>query len=139
MNLRDIYEKDEEEDAVDIRDPATRWLIKKARAKYAYAETDLEAFVKFMQDEVQAEKDNIQHNTDDIEHESEINVAQQHGIDKSKEVNIAQEKHLKRLDAKEKQIDDKLAQFDAVKVDIEMQLKKRDEATLNDDMVQIGR
>jgi len=135
MNLRDIYEKDEdEEDAVDIRDPATRWLIKKARAKYAYAETDLEAFVKFMQDEVQAEKDNIQHNTDDIEHEAEINVAQQHGIDKSKEVNIAQEKHLKRLDAKEKQIDDKLAQFDAVKVDIEMQLKKRDEATLNDDM-----
>jgi hypothetical protein len=146
MNLRDIYEKDEEEDAVDIRDPATRWLIKKARAKYAYAETDLEAFVKFMQDEVQAEKDNIQHNTDDIEHESEVNVLQQKEIDhteasaqKSKEVNIAQEKHLKRLDTKEKQIDDKLAQFDAVKLDIEMKLKKRDEATLDDNTVQIGR
>ena len=58
MNLRDIYEKDEkEEDSIDIRDPATKWLVKKARAKYAYAETDLEAFVQFMRDEVDAEKE----------------------------------------------------------------------------------
>mgnify|MGYP000165081286 FL=1 len=146
MNLHDLFEKkantpddNEHEQSIDIRDPATKWLVKKARAKYAYAETDLEAFVQFMRDEVDAEKENIQANTDGIEHEAEVNVTQQQGIDKSKEVNIAQEKHLKRLDAKEKQIDNKLAQFDAVKLDIEMQMKKRDEATLNKDTIQIGR
>jgi hypothetical protein len=154
MNLRDIYEKDEkEEDAVDIRDPATRWLIKKARARYAYAETDLEAFVKFMQDEVQAEKANIQSNTDGIEantdgieHEAEVNVSQQQEIDKteksaqkSKEVNITQERHLARLDAKEKELDNKIAHFDKAEKRMDMMIDKFDKATLrNNGTVQIG-
>jgi len=143
MNLQDLFELKksddmEDEQEVGIRDPATKWLIRKARAKYAYAETDLEAFVKFMQDEVQAEKDNIQHNADDIEHESEINNDQQKEIDstersaqKSKEVNISQERHLTRLDAKEQELDNKIAHFDKAEKRMDMMIAKMDDLSLN--------
>ena len=125
MNLRDIYEKDEkEEDSIDIRDPATKWLVKKARAKYAYAETDLEAFVQFMRDEVDAEKKTIQANTDNIDTEHVVNVHQE-------KVNNSQERHIKDL---EKVVD----KFDDIRKDMDMKISKLDQATL-DNTVQIGR
>lgn len=154
MNLHDLFEKkantpddNEHEQSIDIRDPATKWLVKKARAKYAYAETDLEAFVQFMRDEVKAEKENIQANTDGIEHESDINKKQRVDIEREHQMNlhqekvsVAQQKHLTRLDSKESQIDDRLEKFDAVRQDIEMKLNKLDKATLdNKEMIQIGR
>ena len=125
MNLRDIYEKDEkEEDSIDIRDPATKWLVKKARAKYAYAETDLEAFVQFMRDEVDAEKKTIQANTDNIDTEHVVNVHQE-------KVNNSQARHIKDL---EKVVD----KFDDIRKDMDMKISKLDQATL-DNTVQIGR
>jgi len=152
MNLQDLYEKEvekeveKEEDSIDIRDPATKWLIKKARAKYAYAETDLEAFVQFMRDEVDAEKKNIQANTDNIDTEHDINIGQASDINSVEKINNNQERHLKhldgvekRLDAKEKQIDAKLDQFDNVKKDFDMKFAKMDKATLGNNTVQIGR
>ena len=133
MNLQDLFEKDnkeEDEQSIDIRDPATKWLVKKARAKYAYAETDLEAFVQFMRDEVNAEKDRIQANTDNIDTEHEINIAQASDISSVEKINAKQEQHIKRLERKEKDIDHKMAKFDAVKKDVEMRMDKLDQATL---------
>jgi len=142
MNLRDLFEKKvddhEEEQEIEIRDPATKWLINKARARYAYAETDLEAFVKFMQDEVHAERENIKHNTDDIEHnaddiehEAEVNVSQQQEIDSTEKstqnaqvINNRQEKHLSRLDSKEQEIDDTFVRFTNKEKEIDATLEK---------------
>ena len=132
MNLHDLFEKkanspddNEHEQSIDIRDPATKWLVKKARSKYAYAETDLEAFVKFMQDEVNAEKENIQTNTDDIGTEHDVNVHQE-------KVNDSQARHIKEL---EKVVD----KFDNIRKDMDMKIDKMDRATLDQGMVQIGR
>jgi len=123
MNLQDIFEKKDDQ-AIDIRDPATKWLVKKARAKYAYAETDLEAFVQFMRDEVDAEKKTIQANTDNIDTEHVVNVHQE-------KVNNSQERHIKDL---EKVVD----KFDDIRKDMDMKISKLDQATL-DNTVQIGR
>jgi len=123
MNLQDIFEKKDDQ-AIDIRDPATKWLVKKARAKYAYAETDLEAFVQFMRDEVDAEKKTIQANTDNIDTEHVVNVHQE-------KVNNSQARHIKDL---EKVVD----KFDDIRKDMDMKISKLDQATL-DNTVQIGR
>ena len=145
MNLHDLFEKkantpddNEHEQSIDIRDPATKWLVKKARAKYAYAETDLEAFVQFMQDEVEAEKENIQANTDGIEHESSINVKQKDDIEREHQMNLHQEKvnnsQARHIADLEKVVD----KFDAIRKDMDMKIDKMDKASLGD-TVQIGR
>ena len=145
MNLHDLFEKkantpddNEHEQSIDIRDPATKWLVKKARAKYAYAETDLEAFVQFMQDEVEAEKENIQANTDGIEHESSINVKQKDDIEREHQMNLHQEKvnnsQARHIADLEKVVD----KFDDIRKDMDMKIDKMDKATLGD-TVQIGR
>ena len=152
MNLHDLFEKkantpddNEHEQSINIRDPATKWLVKQARARYAYAETDLEAFVQFMRDEVNAEKETIQANTDGIEHESGINVKQKADIERQKadierehqmnlhqeKVNNSQARHIKDL---EKVVD----KFDDIRKDMDMKISKLDQATL-DNTVQIGR
>lgn len=151
MILRDLFEKeepkhDEEEvQKIDIRDPRTKWLVNKARAKYAYADTDLEAFVQFMRDEVDDEKERIQANTDNIDTEHEVNIKQQQDLDTQEKINKSQEQHLRRLDQKEAEIDSKLRdmttakqEFDKIKDNlkdikayVDMNMDKMDQATLS--------
>ncbi len=150
MNLHDLFEKkantpddNEHEQSIDIRDPATKWLVKKARSKYAYAETDLEAFVKFMQDEVNAEKENIQANTDGIEHESGINVKQKADIEREHQMNLHQEKVNNSQERHIKDLEKVVDKFDDIRKDMDMKISKLDQATLDkatlDNTVQIGR
>jgi|APSaa5957512622_1039677.scaffolds.fasta_scaffold08507_4 chromosome segregation ATPase len=91
MNLVDIFEADKEPSKNDtqrisVRDPLARRILDKARAKYAYTETDLEAFVKLMQDEQAKDRKEINDLEDisaDLEkHEEELehNIAREHRI-----------------------------------------------------------
>ena len=69
MNFYDLFEakKDSEEHQdVTIADPKAALALKAARNKYSYANSDLEAFVKMVQDEQESEQDEI----DDLEAET---------------------------------------------------------------------
>ena len=73
MNFYDLFEaskdlkgKDAHEHDVSIADPKAALALKQARNKYSYADSDLEAFVKMVQDEQESEQDEI----DDLEAET---------------------------------------------------------------------
>ena len=71
MNFYDLFEaskekSSEEHQDVTIADPKAALALKAARNKYSYADSDLEAFVKMVQDEQEAEQDEI----DDLEAET---------------------------------------------------------------------
>ena len=133
MNLTDLFEKEVTTDPqnIDIKDPKMQYLVSKARSKYAYAKSDLEAFVKFMQDEVEAEKDQISQNTDNIGKEHETNKKQGSEIEHQAKVDAEHEKKLQDLEAKERDIERHIERFDAVRQDIEHKIKMLDQSTLN--------
>jgi len=69
MNFYDLFEakKDSEKHQdVTIADPKAALALKQARNKYSYADSDLEAFVKMVQDEQDEEQSEI----DDLEAET---------------------------------------------------------------------
>jgi len=133
MNLLDLFEKEVTTDPqnIDIKDPKMQYLVNKARSKYAYAKSDLEAFVKFMQDEVEKEKDQIDKNTDNIGKEHETNKKQGSEIENQARVDAQHEKKLQDLEAKEREIQRNIERFDAVRQDIENKIKMLDQSTLN--------
>jgi len=133
MNLLDLFEKEVTTDPqkIDIEDPKMKYLVNKARTKYAYAKSDLEAFVKFMQDEVEAEKDQINKNKDNIGKEHETNQKQGTEIEHQAQVDAEHEKKLQDLEAKEREIEKQIDRFDAVRQDIEHKIKQLDQSTLD--------
>ena len=62
MNFYELFEKKEDKDSQDvtIADPKAALALKQARAKYTYAKSDLEAFVKMVQDEEEQDQREIE-------------------------------------------------------------------------------
>ena len=62
MNFYELFEKKEDkkhQQDVTISDPKAALALKQARAKYTYADSDLEAFVKMTQDKEEEEDKEI--------------------------------------------------------------------------------
>ena len=127
MILQDLFEKEMSTDPqqIDIKDPKMQYLVSKARSKYAYAKSDLEAFVKFMQDEVQ----DVEGEVHDVE---KVNVKQQDEIEKQAKVDRDHERKLRDLEHAENKIEKQITKFDAVRQNIEDKIKQLDRATLAD-------
>ena len=83
-----------------------------------------------MQDEVEAEKDQISQNTDNIGKEHETNKKQGSEIEHQARVDAEHEKKLQDLEAKERDIERHIERFDAVRQDIEHKIKMLDQSTL---------
>lgn len=75
MRLLTLFE---EEDEIGIKDPRAAQQLKQARAKYGWADNDLEAFIAMMKDE-QTEQDK------DIESQFDVNANQEIEIDDADE------------------------------------------------------
>jgi len=119
MNFYELFEasKDKEEKSnkaskqgqdIEIRDPKAARALDVARTKYAYAETDLEAFVKMMQDEQDEDDKEIDElEKETAKQEQEINDLKQQDmlnsqeIDKLEKETDLQQKQLHALSAKE--------------------------------------
>jgi predicted RNase H-like nuclease (RuvC/YqgF family) len=103
MNFYDLFEasgnpeskKDHEQD-VTIADPKAALALKAARNKYSYANSDLEAFVKMVQDEQEEEQSEI----DDLEAET---AKQEELIQRNIEALQKNQKTVEKLRATEKE------------------------------------
>jgi len=126
MNLQNIFElktpskddvikgasnKDEngksQEQRVNIRDPLARRILDKARAKYAYTETDLEAFVKMMQDEQYKDRQEIE-DLEDRERKLEKRESElEHDLD------VETKKRKSKIKQLQQQFDQDIAEIEA--------------------------
>jgi hypothetical protein len=110
MKLFELFEDDgEKSQDTNIRDPLARRIMDKARAKYAYTESDLEAFVKLMQDEQERDKTNIRDLEDHVAHAEKVNKHQEVQINALRQ----QEKEDRRVH------DDNRAKIDAIKAEMD--------------------
>ena len=118
MNFYELFEasKDKEEQSkkageyqdVTIADPKAAIALKQARAKYTYAQSDLEAFVKMVQDEEEKDNAEIEKLEQDTERqEKEIQDLEDKGnrstsvISKLEKENDLLQKQIKILNSKE--------------------------------------
>jgi len=126
MNFYELFEKKEEDKKqqdVTISDPKAALALKQARAKYTYADSDLEAFVKMTQDKEEEEDKEIAKLDRDTErqerkiksndeHIRDLEAKEKHDaaeISKLEKENDIQDQRLQTLSAKEKQYE-KMAQ-----------------------------
>jgi len=106
MNFYELFEasKDKEKkhtQDVDIADPKVAYELHKARTRYSYAQSDLEAFVKMVQDEEEADQkefDKLEKDTErqeseikDLEHQARINSAEINKLEKENDILNAKE------------------------------------------------
>jgi len=114
MNFYELFEasKEKEEQAkkageyqdVTIADPKAALALKQARARYTYADSDLEAFVKMTQDKEEEEDKEIEKLEKDTERqENEIKDLEakerqtDKNIEKLEKENDLQDKHISKL------------------------------------------
>jgi hypothetical protein len=129
MRLFELYNSSEDKDHnhkassdkdghgdIDIRDPLARRILDKARSRYAYAETDLEAFVKMMQDDQKKDHDDIsvlrkeeERLGKDLTKQIAINDIQAKQISQQRQDVAYLEMTRKEYKAKEKQFDELVA------------------------------
>jgi len=124
MYLQDLFEKNETSD-IELKDPTAKYLLDKARAKYSYADTDLEAFIQLMRDEVEDEKSRIEKNQKEIErNKKELNRTDNRldrdeediqsntdGVERETSVNQNQQGQIKSQAAKDKEHDQAIARL----------------------------
>ena len=94
MRLLSLFE---EEDEVGIKDPKAAQALIQARSKYGWAGNDLEAFIAMMQDEQEAQ-DN------DIESQFNVNTSQETEIGDNSSTNNNQTNALHSLDRRNRKI-----------------------------------
>jgi len=111
MNFYELFEKreDTEHQNVTIADPKAAFALKQARAKYSYADSDLEAFVKMTQDneeeedqEIEKIEKEIQNAENEIKDLEDTEASQQDEINRLEKENDLQDKSIRALTAKEK-------------------------------------
>jgi len=122
MKLFELFEDDKENSQdVKIRDPLARRLMDKARAQYAYTDSDMEAFVKLMADEQERDKKNINSLEDSVAHADEVNKQQSRQLAILKQ----QEKEDRRS------LDQHRAKIHAIKAEIDSIEDRTDLLSLN--------
>ena len=112
MNFYELFEKKDDNghsQDVDIADPKAALALKQARAKYTYAKSDLEAFVKMVQDEEeedQKEFDKLEKETErqesdikDLEHKEQSYSANIEKLEKENDLLQKQITTLKKREA----------------------------------------
>ena len=107
MNFYELFEKKEDnkhQQDVTISDPKAALALKQARAKYTYADSDLEAFVKMTQDKEEEEDKEIskverevQHAEKEIKDLETVEKQQQVEIDHLEKENDLQDKSIQKL------------------------------------------
>lgn len=115
MNFYELFEKKENKDSekyqdVSIADPKAAYALRQARAKYTYADSDLEAFVKMTQDKEEEEDKEIEKLEQETDRqEKEINALSRKErlasaeFTKLEKENELQDKSIALLSAKEKE------------------------------------
>ena len=141
MNFYELFEKKEDKDHqqdVTIADPKAALALKQARARYTYAKSDLEAFVKMVQDDEEKDQEEFEKieaeltSTEDEVKDLEAKERQtDQNISKLEQENELQDKHIQTLNAKETAYEKKIDAMTRAENEYKSQIERL-QKSLND-------